>query len=436
MITRATWRAAALAAVLLVGLSAGVAAEKRDKPKKDKPAPDFKLEDWKGPEKDFRLVDDRVFGEWWQGGGLGVVYFTGPNAQQMATFEEVGRKLAAGMKRPYLEIHKEQLQPSPDDANGIIAYPDGTARARLFLMPGGNGGKTVCEIADIPMNTTDPAKLAALRQVPQAAFRSGMNYVGVCGGCFVGTSGVNKPNFISYSWGLWPGRFPDLGPGMHPPFPDVVVDPAMKTHPLYKATDKGRLKNMFFNGGPLNLESDVPDTEYVGKYVGGNMPEIVGAWFLIAYRPKADGLCGRCVIATGHPEAAHKEFLQAMCEYALARDYEVPRHPVKPGETVAGVVGDNQMQYYCVEAVPAAKTFTATLTGLSDNCDLYVRYQLPPMFAKRDAASKKAKTTDEQVSFVVTKPGEYWLGVHGAHQVLNGAKYELKVTVEAAARTP
>jgi hypothetical protein len=431
MIVQTAWRAVTLAGVLLAGISVGVAAEKRDKSAK------VNLDGWKGPDKDFRIVDGRIFGEWWQGGGFGVVYFTGPDAQQMAEFEQIGRKIATGMKRPYLEIHKEHLQPSTNDANGIIAYPDGTARVRLFIFPGGNCGRTVCDIANIPTNTTDQALVKTIGEIPRAAFRSGMNFVGVCAGCFAATSGVSKPGFMSYYWGIWPGKFTDLGPGMNPPFPDVVVDDAMKTHPLYKATKKGRLDKMFFNGGPLALESDVPDTEYFGKYEGGNMPEIVGSWFLIAYRPKDNGLSGRLVACTGHPEDAHQEFLQAMCEYAIAHDYEVPRRPVKSGESVEGIVGDNQMHYYNIEDVPAGGKLTVTLTGMSDNCDLYLRQTLPPTFAKRGFASKKTKTADELINVGMTKPGEYWIGVHGAHQTLNGAKYELKVTVTAPpARTP
>ncbi len=406
------------------------AAEKRGKKDEKKTEVDFKLEDWKGPEKDFKVVNGRIVGEWWQGGGLGVVYFTGPHAQKMEAFERVGRKIAARLKRPYQEIHKEHLQTSAEDENGIVAYPDGTARVQLFIMPGGNGGLTVCDIANMAPNTTDQGKIAEMRKIPQAAFRSGMNYVGVCGGCFIGTSGVSKPGYISYSWGFWPGKFADLGPGRREPFPDVVLDPSLKDHFLYKATDNGRLRNMFFNGGPLQLESDVPDTEYIGKYEGGNMPEIIGTWFCIAYRPKDNGLSGRCVIATGHPEAKHERFLEAMCDYALMHDYEVPRAALKLDEKTTAVVGDNQIHYYCLADVPPGKKLTISLTGLTENCDLYVRFGLPPTFNKKDAASRKAKTADETAVIASTKAGEYWIGVHGHHAKLNGAQYELLAKLE------
>jgi len=419
---------------LLLGFmlsKAAFPAEKRKIGKKEEKSAEieYTLADWKGPEKDFKAIDGRIVGEWWQGGGLGVVYFTGPHAQKLAAFERVGRKIAARLKRPYLEIHKEHMRPSADDENGIIAYPDGTARVQLFLMPGGNGGMTVCDIADIPTNTTSPEKLAEICRVPQGAFKTGMNYVGVCGGCFIATSGVDKPNFISYGWRLWPGKFADIGPGGREPFPDVVFDPALKNHFLYKATENGRLRNMFFNGGPLRLESEVPDTEYLGKYVGGNIPEIIDTWFCIAYRPKDNGLSGRCVIATGHPEARHERFLEAMCDYALQHDYEVPRKPIKPEEKISAVVGDNQMHYYCLSDVPAGKKLSVSLTGLSENCDLYLRFNLPPLFGKKDAASKKAKVADEAVTISATKAGEYWIGVHGNHQKANGAQYELQVSI-------
>ena len=186
---------------------------------------------------------------------------------------------------------------------------------------------------------------------------------------------------------------------------------------------------MYFNGGPLTAQSDVPDTEYFGKYVGGNMPEIVGDWFCIAYKPSDDGLCGRCVMATAHPEVRHKDFLLAMAEYAVARPYEVPRRTVEPGKPIEAVAGDDQVQYYCLKA-EAGRKMTVSLTGMDENCDLYVRRGLPPTFRRSEAKSVGDKSADELVTVSRTRAGEYFLGVHGRHGVPNGARYTLTVTVE------
>ncbi|MCX6996045.1 MAG: hypothetical protein NTV49_02920, partial [Kiritimatiellaeota bacterium] len=154
-----------------------------------------------------------------------------------------------------------------------------------------------------------------------------MGYVGTCGGCQTASSGVYAPgeHDLFMEWGLWPGKFVNRGPRARQPFPNVVFDGSLRDHPLYKYMDKGVLRNVFFNGGPLDLEAGVPDTQYLGKYEGGVLTELSGRWFMIDYKPKGDGLCGRCVITSGHPEANNQQFFKAMVTYALDRDYEVPR---------------------------------------------------------------------------------------------------------------
>lgn len=358
-----------------------------------------------------------------------MVYFTGPYAQKHEGYEEVGRAIAEKMGLPYIEIHKEDLLPSDNDANGVLVYPDGTTRVQLCIMPGGNSYKTMADIAGVTDPKAERAKFDEYRKVPQAAFRTGMNYVGCCGGFFTATSGYLVPNALSTGWALWPGKVKNIGPVGRRPFPDVVFDSADKKHPLFRATKDGTLKEMFYNGGPIGVEPDVPDTEYFGKYAGGAMTELVGDWFCVAYRPATDGLCGRCVIATGHPEVAHPDFLMAMAQYAVYHDYVVPRKDVEPGKTVEAVVGDDQMQYYCVK-VDEGKKLTAKLTGMDENCDLYVRFGLPPSFRKSDAKGTRPKKTDETITVARTKVGDYFLGVHGKHDVLNGVKYTLTVTVE------
>ncbi len=389
---------------------------------------------WRGPDGDFHIVDGKILGPWWQGGGPAVVYFTGPAAQRSKNFVHVGSALAEKAGRPYLEIGKESLQPSDDDANGILAYPDGTARVRLLMLAGGNAFNSMCEIAGISKITRDAAvaergKFVEARKVPQAAFKSGMNYVGACAGCFAAASGFDVKKSLYADWGLWPGKIKELGPSMQRPLPDVIFDPAMKDHPLFKATDGGTLKNMYFNGGPLGPQDKIPDTEYLGKYEGGGMPELPGNWFLIAYRPKDNPLAGRCVITTGHPEVNHPAFLLAMATYALDHEYEVTTHVIQPGQPVQGVSGDDQVQYFSVK-VDAGKKLTITLTGLDENCDLYLRENLPPTFAKHDDQSTNTGLTDERIIVPATHAATYFIAVHGKHAVLNGAKYSLNVAVE------
>lgn len=410
------------------------AAETQPATEKAPEAEPVKVGPWTGPQGDFREVDGRIMGPWWQGGGPGVVYFTGPDAQRHKSFIKVGQEVAARMGRAYLEIHKEHLQTSEADRNGILVYPDGTARVRLFIMPGGNSFFCMSDVAGISERTPEKAKaerakFVEARKIPQAAFKTGMNYVGCCGGFFTATSGYDVKGALYTGWGLWPGKVKNIGPGKRTPFPDVVFDAAQAEHPLYKATNGGVLKGMYYNGGPIGVLPGIADTEYFGKYQGGALTELAGDWFLVSYQPKDDLLCGRCVIVTGHPEVYHADFLMAMAEYAVDRQYQVPRRPIEPSKPLEGVSGDDQMQYYWL-TVEAGRKLTATLTGLDENCDLYLRAGLPPTFKNHDLKSTGEKTADERLTVAATKAGVYFLGVHGNHTVLNGARYTLTVSVE------
>ena len=103
--------------------------------------------------------------------------------------------------------------------------------------------------------------------------------------------------------------------------------------------------------------------------------------------------------------------------------------PLESGKPVEAVAGDDQVQYYSL-AIEAGRKLTVTLTGLDENCDLYLRAGLPPTFKKPDLKSTADKTADEQLVVAATKAGTYYFGVHGRHAVLNGAKYTLTATVE------
>jgi hypothetical protein len=305
---------------------------------------------------------------------------------------------------------------------------------QLFIMPGGNSAQTMAQVADLSDGSVETMKkerrkFAEARKVPQAAFRSGMNYIGTCAGFFTAASGYDIKGTLHTGWGLWPGLVKNIGPGARRPMPDVDFDPADSEHPLFKVTQDGTLREMYYNGGPIGAQSDVPDTEYFGKYRGGALTELADDWFCVAYRPKDNLLSGRLVITTGHPESRHVDFLMAMAVYALDHDYEVPRRTIEPAKPVEAVSGDDQMQYYCL-TVEAGRRLTVTLTGLGENCDLYIRAGLPPTLKRSDAKATRNGKDDESITIADTKASEYFIGVHGRHSVLNGANYTLTATIE------
>lgn len=372
---------------------------------------------WPGP-TDFRQTDSGIYGDWHNGGALGVAYYTGKHAQRMPNFIKTGEKLALEIKMPYREIHAGDIRPSDKDANGCLLYPDGSARVRLLIMPGGVSTLTTMEIAGVETREeikekTDFFTRAAVN--PRQAFSTGMNYLGVCGGFFTASSGYSIPS-VNTAWSLWPGKQKNIGPAKKQPLPDMVFEEKHQQHPLYQASNKGIVQNMWFNGGPLGVQDGVPDTEYLAKYAGGAMPEIIGDWSLVAYRPKNNPRSGRLVLCTGHPEVNNPDFLDAMADYAINHSYGVAATPIRPGETSSAVIGDHQLHYYRFDSDGGELKIKLEGEG-AGHCRVLLRRGLPPTF--NDTHSGRLEFP--------TEPDTYFIGVYGEHDVLNGLPYRLSL---------
>lgn len=106
------------------------------------------------------------------------------------------------------------------------------------------------------------------------------------------------------------------------------------------------------------------------------------------------------------------------------REYEVRCRPLERGKALEGVSGDDQVQYFHLAPKERA-AFRVTLSGMDDNCDLYLRAGLPPTFRIHDAKSVRAGTADEALTMPRARSATYYLAVHGRHGALNGARYTL-----------
>ncbi len=388
---------------------------------------------WRGPAADFvKGPKGRITGGWWQGGAVGVGYFTGPGAQKLPLIEETSRTVAAAAGLPYVEIHRDDVVETEADPNSMLLYPDGTSRVCLLMMPGGQSAHTAHDVAGIDKGLVKrdyPAAVAAFekaRVLPRQAVATGMNYIGCCGGAYMGASGYTMPNTVVTGWCLWPGRLTGLGPDRKQPFPAVVfAETVAADHPL-RAAGGERLENMYFNGGPLDFEAGVPHTEYIATYQGGAATELEGKQWLVAYLPADQPASGRVVLCSAHPEANHPDVFRAMQEYAIARPYAVPRNLVKGTKPLKGVSGDRQLQYYCVPAV-AGKKMTVKLSSDEGRCSLFVRHDLPPLFEVNDGAATEAGVAEKMVEIKPTKKGDYYIGVYGDHDEVRGVPYTLSV---------
>jgi hypothetical protein len=391
-----------------------------------------------------------ILGDWWAGGAIGAAYYTGKGAQFLKAFESLGRKTAAEMGLPYLEIHAAEVLGGDQDSNGCLLYPDGAPRVRLLIMPGGMAHDTFLELGG--KNGQEQCKG---RDFFRQAFKNGMNYIGTCGGCFFAAedSGLGVANVFKSGLGLWPGELSLKDTGRADP--DIVLSPF---HPLARGVKDGVLKLVFFNGGPTAMTPNVPGTDYVGFFRGGALDVLKGKYALIAYSPPGyKG--GRVVVCAAHPETKYPAFLEGMGDYAWQHRYALPRNPLKLDEPVKGTCGDNQCQYYEVKIEAGVKSLEIALAELDGDCDLYVRFgnlpQLtmpvsrtptppvktaknapppPPVFQPgvwtADQRSTNKGKQDEKVKLSSPKPGVWFIAVHGNHQVLNGVAYSLSAKVQ------
>ncbi len=362
-----------------------------------------------------------VLVDWPGGGAIGVAYYTGKGAQKLKAFEKIGMAVSKEIGLPYKEIHAADVLGNANDPNGALLYPDGSARVRLLIMPGGQAHDTWLEIGG-----KDGNPKCRGRELFQQAFKTGMNYIGTCGGCFMGCGNFDVPRAFNSHLSLWPGRVRLGGLGRKDPPPDMVFD---KAHPLAAATRNGELKKVFFNGGPQWLEPDIPGTEYIAKFRGGGLETLWGQWALIAYSPPGNA-GGRIVACAAHPEARHVPFVKAMADYSLDHRYLLPRRPVKSGETLKAISGDGQIQCYEIQVPAGATRLEVTLSGMDGNCDLYARRCGLPGPSRADARSASPADKDEKISVAKPKAGLWFLAVHGNHKVAAGVKYSLTATLE------
>jgi len=365
-----------------------------------------------------------VLCDWPYGAAVGVAYYTGKGAQYLKAFEDVGRAVAKDLGLPYIDIHAAEVLGGADDPNGALLWPDGTARVRLLIMPGGQAHDTWLELGG---KDGDPK--CAGRELFQKAFATGMNYIGCCGGCFMGSGNFDDtPNAFNSHLTLWPGQVRlGLGkPGRQDQPPGMVFEPG---HPLTAASQNGELKAVFFNGGPQWLQPDFPGTEYVAKFRGGGLQALWGNWALIAYSPPGNA-GGRIVACAAHPEVKYNSFVKAMAAYAIDHRYALPRNPIEPGKSLRATSGDGQLQFYEVKVGDGAARLDVALSGATGDCDLYARRAGLPGAAAADARSATKGTGDEKLSIQRPKAGLWFIAVHGNHDVKAGVEYTLDVKIE------
>ena len=354
-----------------------------------------------------------LLGEYWHGAALGATRYIGKGGDNpMEWFKPGPEKIAKLTGLPYVTFVGSDVLGNSDDENGILNYPDGTARARFMLWPGGDPGACMNELEN--RKGADRVK---------SAFNTGMNYMGICSGAFM----VSK-RCIS----MWPGQLSRKEPIIKGPPHDIVMPPY---HPLSRMLKADTLKEVVFTGGANEMTLAVPDTEYIGFFRNGKYEGMEGNPALIAYYPHGWS-AGRFVICPAHPEATKPEFLVMMCDYSMRHRYALPRNVITTDKPIEAVVGDHQCHYYEFLIGEGVKRIEAKLTGLTGACELTLKHGEPPRPAtpyQTKVAPKpepRGKRPDVKSTVGSAKPGRYFVLVYGSHNILNGANYTLQITTE------
>lgn len=95
------------------------------------------------------------------------------------------------------------------------------------------------------------------------------------------------------------------------------------------------------------------------------------------------------------------------------------------GQTVSGSVGTGGWTYYRIVPTSGATGITVTLTGLSNNVDLYLGVGSPPTLNSYDCRSSLAGTANESCSLSLTSTTTVYIGAYG----YQGGSYTLDATL-------
>lgn len=342
------------------------------------------------------------------------------------------------------------------DYNGILLYPDGAPRFRVFYS---NGGRAAGHGGSLGEDG-----IARINQY----IANGGSYVGSCAGAFIASVGATKkgvPTLYKTYYGIWPGY--TTGTGLIRSHTGMFIE---KDSPILKYYDFGGdlyIDSIRHNGGCYaNPDFDYPaNTEVLLRY--DYEPEINGKSFhkkISAWAYKASEQAGRVIAIGSHPEAiTHGEQLQLMAafmKYAFegngnrvvkgALEKGKARQMIKAtynNEPEFTMIGDKQYHHFTVDIPKKAKNIVITLEG-QDGYDLFLYAKKGDFAFKGDAEyfdiSYGAKKT---IKLPADNAGTWYIGVEcnttvetvktewgyeytGKVEVLNGVPYSIKIDWE------
>ncbi|MCQ2138039.1 MAG: hypothetical protein MJY60_04975 [Bacteroidales bacterium] len=341
------------------------------------------------------------------------------------------------------ELQKSIFNSNPDDANGVLLYPDGEPRFRLLYVNGGganSSGKRLEEQGRLNF---------------KAFVDNGGSYVGNCAGAYLPAVTEDRTGFGGYV-GVWPG---DCSGASTPVWNVGYIVP--EGSPLRKYSDFGGdyyIDSVKHHNGPFfERWYEVPGTEVltINDYPAYRFHMQPSA---IAY--KADCYKGRIVPIGGHPEKIEEGekyiLMQSYVRYALEgqgcakakgilSNGEMRRmtKSTEDNDPAHTKIGDKQCHHFVFALPKKARNIEIRLESL-ENYELSLRLAQGTFAFKEDAKyAAEGKELVKTLKFDELPAGTWYIGVqcestveatptktHVAYNntaILNGAPYTISV---------
>ncbi|MBO4768841.1 MAG: hypothetical protein J5495_04830 [Bacteroidales bacterium] len=332
------------------------------------------------------------------------------------------------------------------DHNGILLFPDGAPRYKLFYSCGGS--------------SKDHGKYLAVhgRNAVRDFNHAGGSYLGSCAGAFLAAAKRNGSYMPQY-YGIWPGTTTESG--LSKSATGMFID---EGSPLLKFFDFGGdhyVDSVRHNGGCYNTDM-YPGTEVLARYDKPDKPmhenAAVWAW-------KGSPYYGRVICCGSHPEEVisgeRMHFFAAMLFYGfegrgIARakgilpngEVYVADKDSRDNDPAHAKIGDGQCHHYLTAIPKTAKNIRFRLEYSGDyDIRLLVKKD---SFAFEDVADYKDVSSSgvKEIKFDTLPSGTWYIGVYntsrpevysnkyglcnysGKTELLNGIAYSVSVTWE------
>ena len=348
-----------------------------------------------------------------------------------------------GRSRAARDIQNSLLCGNENDANGVILYPDGEPRFRMFYVCGGLG------------DTAGRGLEVRGRENLTRFVDNGGCYVGNCAGAYLAGTGSSLTYYGGYV-GVWPAN---VDGASTPVWAVGYIIP--KDSPLLRYNDFGGdfyVDSVRHHNGPyFEHFAQVPGTEVlsINDYPAYKFHHQPSA---IAY--KANCFKGRVIPIGGHPEPATEgEKLDLMCAFvqyaldgqgcakakAILSNGEVCKmtKSTEDNDPARTKIGDKQCHHFVFSLPKKARNVVVRLESL-ENYELSLRLANGTFAFKEDARySKEGKELVKELKFDELPAGTWYIGVqcedtveaknvgdyyeYSNTAILNGAPYTISV---------